>query len=52
MGSKKVKLTFVYNVELDETQEKIINEIKWHSKYLHSHTLLEIILNYLRDYKS
>ena len=89
-----MKLTFVYNVKLNETQEKIINEIKWHSskiynilnyavregkerintkgslnvegskiykkykeenwhsKYLHSHTLLEIILNYLRDYKS
>ncbi len=89
-----MKLTFVYNVKLNETQEKIINEIKWHSskiynilnyavregkerintkgslnvegskiykkykeenwhsKYLHSHTLLEIILNYIRDYKS
>ena len=89
-----MKLTFVYNVKLSKTQEKIINEIKWHSskiynilnyavregkekietkgnlnvegskiykkykeenwhgKYLHSHTLLEMILNYIRDYKS
>ena len=89
-----MKLTFVYNVKLSKTQEKIIKEIKWHSskiynilnyavregkekietkgnlnvegskiykkykeenwhgKYLHSHTLLEMILNYIRDYKS
>ena len=89
-----MKLTFVYNVKLNETQEEIINEIKWHSskiynilnyavregkerintkgslnvegskiykkykeenwhsEYLHSHTLQEMILDYIRDYKS
>ena len=89
-----MRLTFVCNLELNETQEKIIREIKWHcskvyntfnfeiregkvdvskikrvnedggkiyksyregnwhSKYLHSHTLQQIILNCIRDHKS
>ena len=89
-----MRLTFVYNIKLSETQEKIIKEIKWHcskvyntfnyeiregkvdvskikrvnedsskiyksyrkenwhSKYLHSHTLEQIILNCIRDHKS
>ena len=89
-----MKLTFVYNLKLNKTQEKIIKEImwhiskiynilnyevkegkekiktkgslnaegsriykryrreNWHSKYLHSHTLEQIILNYIGDYKS
>ncbi len=89
-----MKLTFVYNLKLSKTQEKIIREIKWHcskvynafnysiregkvdvskikrvnedggkiyksyrkenwhSKYLHSHTLQQIILNCIRDHKS
>ena len=89
-----MKLTFVSNLKLSETQEKIIREIKWlrskvynafnysiregkvdvskikrvnedggkiyksyrkenwHSKYLHSHTLQQIILNCIRDHKS
>ena len=29
-GGEKVRLTFVCNLKLNETQEKIIREIKWH----------------------
>ena len=89
-----MKLTFTYDLRINETQEKIIKEIKWHcskvyntfnyeiregkvdvsriervneegskiyksyrkenwhSKYLHSHTLQQIILNCIRDHKS
>ena len=89
-----MRLTFVCDFKLNETQEKIIREIKWHcskvyntfnyevregkvdvskikrvnedsskiyksyrkenwhSKYLHSHTLQQIILNCIRDHKS
>ena len=89
-----MKLTFTYDLRINETQEKIIREIKWHcskvyntfnyevregkvdvskikkvnedsskiyksyrkenwhSKYLHSHTLQQIILNCIRDHKS
>ena len=89
-----MKLTFVYNLKLNKTQEEIVKEImwhsskiynilnyevkegkekintkgslnaegsriykryrreNWHSKYLHSHTLEQIILNYIGDYKS
>ena len=94
IGGEKLKLTFVCDFKLNETQEKIIKEIKWHcskvyntfnyairegkvdvskikrvnedggkiyknyrdenwhSKYLHSHTLQQIILNCIRDHKS
>ena len=27
---ESLRLTFVYNIKLSETQEKIIKEIKWH----------------------
>ena len=89
-----MKLTFTFDLSLNETQEKIIKEIKWHvnkvynilnysiregkreinfkggtneemykiykeyreknwhSIYLHSHTLEQIILNCIRDHKS
>ena len=89
-----MKLTFAFDMKLNETQEKIVREIKWHvskvyntlnysiregksgidfkertneemykiyrkyrennwhSKYLHSHTLEQIILNCMRDHKS
>ena len=89
-----MRLTFVCDFKLNEIQEKIIREIKWHcskvyntfnyeiregkvdvskikrvnedsseiyknyrkenwhSKYLHSHTLQQIILNCIRDHKS
>ena len=89
-----MKLTFTFDLSLNETQEKIIKEIKWHvnkvynilnysiregkreinfkggtneemykiykeyreknwhSEYLHSHTLEQIILNCIRDHKS
>ena len=89
-----MRLTFGFDLGLNETQEKIIKEIKWHcskvyntfnyeiregkvdvskikrvnedsskiyknyrkenwhSKYLHSHTLQQIILNCIRDHKS
>ena len=89
-----MKLTFTFDITINETQEKIIKEIKWHcskvyntfnyeiregkvdigkikrvnedsskiykkyreenwhSKYLHSHTLQQIILNCIRDHKS
>ena len=89
-----MRLTFVFDLGLNETQEKIIKEIKWHcskvyntfnyeiregkvdvskikrvnedsskiyknyrkenwhSKYLHSHTLQQIILNCIRYHKS
>lgn len=89
-----MKLTFTFDLSLNETQENIIKEIKWHvnkvyniinysiregkreinfkggtneemykiykeyreknwhSEYLHSHTLEQIILNCIRDYKS
>ena len=29
-GRESLRLTFVYNIKLSETQEKIIKEIKWH----------------------
>ena len=89
-----MKLTFTFDLSLNETQEKIMKEIKWHvnkvynilnysiregkreinfkggtneemykiykeyreknwhSIYLHSHTLEQIILNCIRDHKS
>ena len=89
-----MKLTFTFDLRINETQEKIIKEIKWHcskvyntfnyeiregkvdvsriervneegskiyksyrkenwhSKYLHSNTLQQIILNCIRDHKS
>ena len=30
IGGEKVRLTFVYNLKLNEKQEEIIREIKWH----------------------
>ena len=94
IGGEELRLTFVCDFKLNEIQEKIIKEIKWHcskvyntfnyairegkvdvskikrvnedggkiyknyrdenwhSKYLHSHTLQQIILNCIRDHKS
>ena len=89
-----MRLTFVYDLEMNKSQEKLVKELmwhgskvynmlnyevkegeekidtkgsiniegskiykkyrkeNWHSEYLHSHTLEQIILNYIGDYKS
>ena len=89
-----MKLTFIYNLKMNQEQEKMIKELmwhsskvynilnyevkegkekintkaslnveaskiykryrkdNWHSEYLHSHTLEQIIINYIGDYKS
>ena len=89
-----MRLTFVYDLKMDKSQENIIKELMWHSskvynmlnyevkegkekinikgslnvegskiykkyrkenwhaEYLHSHTLEQIIINYIGDYKS
>ena len=50
-GKEKINTKASLNVEGSKIYKKYRKE-NWHTKYLHSHTLLEIILNYIGDYKS
>ena len=50
-GKEKINAKGSINVEGSKIYKKYRKE-NWHSEYLHSHTLLEIILNYIGDYKS
>ncbi len=48
---EEINLRGILNVESSRIYKKYRKE-NWHSEYLHSHTLQQIILNYMSDYKS
>ena len=50
-GKEKINAKGSINVEESKIYKKYRKE-NWHSEYLHSHTLEQIILNYIGDYKS
>ena len=50
-GREKIKTNGILNVEGSRIYKKYRKE-NWHSEYLHSHALQQIILNYIGDYKS
>ena len=50
-GREKIKTNGILNVEGSRIYKKYRKE-NWHSEYLHSHMLQQIILNYIGDYKS
>ena len=50
-GIEKVNVQKSLNIESSKIYKKYREE-NWHSKYLHSHTLQEVILNQLSDRKS
>lgn len=50
-GKEKIKEKGLINVEGSKIYKKYRKE-NWHSKYLHSHMLQQVILNYIGDYKS
>ena len=50
-GVEKVNVQKSLNIESSKIYKKYRKE-NWHSKYLHSHTLQEVILNQLSDRKS
>lgn len=50
-GIEKVNVQKSMNIESSKIYKKYREE-NWHSKYLHSHTLQEVILNQLSDRKS
>ena len=50
-GVEKVNVQNSINIESSKIYKKYREE-NWHSKYLHSHTLQEVILNQLSDRKS
>ena len=50
-GKEKINANGILNVEGSKIYKKYRKE-NWHSEYLHSHMLQQIILNYIRDYKS
>ena len=50
-GKEKIKTNGILNVEGSRIYKKYRKE-NWHSEYLHSHMLQQIILNYIGDYKS
>ena len=50
-GKEKISLEKSLNIQSSKIYKKYREE-NWHSKYLHSHTLLEIILNCVSDHKS
>ena len=50
-GIEKVNVKKSLNIESSKIYKKYREE-NWHSKYLHSHTLQEVILNQLSDRKS
>ena len=49
-GKEKINTKASLNVEGSKIYKKYRKE-NWHTKYLHSHTLEQIILNYIGDYK-
>ena len=50
-GKEKISLEKSLNIQSSKIYKKY-RETNWHSKYLHSHTLLEVILNCVSDHKS
>ena len=50
-GKEKINTNGILNVEGSRIYKKYRKE-NWHSEYLHSHMLQQIILNYIGDYKS
>ena len=50
-GKEKINTNGILNVEGSRIYKKYRKE-NWHSEYLHSHMLQQIILNYVGDYKS
>ena len=50
-GKEDINPRGILNVESSKIYKKYRKE-NWHSEYLHSHTLQQIILNYMSDYKS
>ena len=50
-GKEKINTNGILNVEGSRIYKKYRKE-NWHSEYLHSHALQQIILNYIGDYKS
>ena len=50
-GKEKINTNEILNVEGSRIYKKYRKE-NWHSEYLHSHMLQQIILNYIGDYKS
>ena len=50
-GTELISLKESLNIQGSKIYKKYRNS-NWHSKYLHSHTLLEIILNCVSDHKS
>ena len=50
-GKEKINANGILNVEGSRIYKKYRKE-NWHSEYLHSHMLQQIILNYIGDYKS
>ena len=50
-GKEKISLEKSLNIQSSKIYKKYRKE-NWHSKYLHSHTLQEIILNCVSDHKS
>ena len=50
-GKEKINSNGILNVESSKIYKKYRKE-NWHSKYLHSHMLQQIIINYVGDYKS
>ncbi len=50
-GKEKINIKGSLNVEGSKIYKKYRRE-NWHSEYLHSHTLEQIIINYIGDYKS
>ena len=50
-GKEKINANGILNVEGSKIYKKYRKE-NWHSEYLHSHMLQQIILNYIRDNKS
>ena len=50
-GKEKINTNGILNLEGSRIYKKYRKE-NWHSEYLHSHALQQIILNYIGDYKS
>ena len=50
-GKEKINTNGILNLEGSRIYKKYRKE-NWHSEYLHSHMLQQIILNYIGDYKS
>ena len=50
-GKEKINANGILNVEGSKIYKKYRKE-NWHSEYLHSHMLQQIILNHIGDYKS